>query len=510
MLHPTDIAAAPVTAPSRAFRRGLVWFRRDLRAVDHTALHHALAQCEEVWCVFIFDPALLEPLARAPDQGGHRRVAFLHGCVTALAEALAEAGSQLIVRHGDPVDVLADLVKTCSIDALFYNQDVEPTARARDNAVVARLRTQSCPGFSFKDHVIFDADEVLTAQGQPYSVFTPYKRAWLRSLTPTDIAPRVVDLRPVTDAPRGPVPTLKELGFDHGVGPPTVDPGSEAAGALLDDFLERIDDYHNRRDFPAARGPSYLSAHLRFGTVSIRTLVAGAYQRMLTGSHGAETWLSELIWRDFYAMILAHHPRLASGESFKPEYDRIRWEDGPNADAAFKAWCTGQTGYPLVDAAMRQLNQTGYMHNRLRMVTASFLCKDLGIDWRRGEAYFAARLTDFDFASNNGGWQLAASSGCDAQPYFRIFNPVTQSLRFDPQGKFIRRYVPELAALPDKALHAPWTASATVLAAAGMTLGHDYPLPLVDHAMARQRTLERYQVVKSVAPKVAPRTTEWD
>ncbi|MEN9905227.1 MAG: hypothetical protein RLZZ555_1792, partial [Pseudomonadota bacterium] len=224
-------------------------------------------------------------------------------------------------------------------------------------------------------------------------------------------------------------------------------------------------------------------------------LASTAYQLHLQGMAGASTWLSELIWRDFYLQILANFPHVATA-SFKPEYDAIQWEHGKQADELFLAWCEGRTGYPLVDAAMRQLNQTGYMHNRLRMVAASFLCKDLGIDWKRGEAYFAERLIDFDLAANNGGWQWASSSGCDAQPYFRIFNPVSQSEKFDPQGKFIRRYVPELANLPDAALHAPWLAGALELQAAGVTLGHDYPRPIVDHALARERTLERYAVVK--------------
>jgi deoxyribodipyrimidine photo-lyase len=217
---------------------------------------------------------------------------------------------------------------------------------------------------------------------------------------------------------------------------------------------------------------------------------------MQAGSRGAEVWLSELIWRDFYHQVLHHHPRVVT-HCFRPEYDAIRWEHGKHADALFMAWCEGRTGYPIVDAAMRQLNQTGYMHNRLRMVVASFLTKDLGLDWRRGEAHFALHLNDFDLAANNGGWQWAASTGCDAQPYFRIFNPVSQSERFDAAGKFIRRYVPELAALPDKLIHAPWLARELDLLAAGLTLGVDYPLPVVDHAEARQRTLARYAVVKA-------------
>jgi deoxyribodipyrimidine photo-lyase len=290
------------------------------------------------------------------------------------------------------------------------------------------------------------------------------------------------------------IPALADIGFEE-VGPLKVAPGMSGAQALLDDFLHRIDRYDSTRDFPGLKGPSYLSTHLRFGTVSIRHLVDLAWQRAQAGSAGAQVWLSELIWRDFYHQILFHHPHVV-GNAYKREYDRIKWAHGAKANTHFLAWCEGRTGYPLVDAAMRQLNQTGYMHNRLRMVTASFLIKDLGIDWRRGEAYFAEKLLDFDLAANNGGWQWAASTGCDAQPWFRIFNPITQSEKFDPQGKFIRRYVPELASLPDKALHAPWLARPADLASADdVVLGRDYPLPIVQHDEARTETLARYAVV---------------
>jgi deoxyribodipyrimidine photo-lyase len=274
----------------------------------------------------------------------------------------------------------------------------------------------------------------------------------------------------------------------------------------LADFLSRIDAYGDTRDFPSIKGPSYLSVHLRFGTVSIRELARLAHARAQAGSAGAAVWLSELIWRDFYVQILANFPHVADApdghsRSFKPEYDAIRWAHGKAADQLFKAWCEGRTGYPLVDAAMAQINQTGYMHNRLRMVVASFLCKDLGLDWRLGERYFAEKLNDFDLAANNGGWQWASSSGCDAQPYFRIFNPVSQSQKFDAQGRFIRRYLPQLARLPDAALHQPWATSPMELLAAGVTLGENYPYPVVDHAQAREETLVRYAVVKKALPK---------
>jgi deoxyribodipyrimidine photo-lyase len=290
------------------------------------------------------------------------------------------------------------------------------------------------------------------------------------------------------------LPSLESLGFvPTNLRALAVPLGSQGAATLLDDFLGRIDNYEATRNFPAVRGPSYLSVHLRFGTVSIRRLAGLAWERAQSGSVGAATWLSELIWRDFYHQVLWHHPHVAT-RAFKPEYDRIAWDDAPDL---FAAWCDGRTGYPLVDAAMAQLNQTGYMHNRLRMVVASFLTKDLGIDWRRGEAYFALHLNDFDLAANNGGWQWAASTGCDAQPYFRIFNPVTQSEKFDPEGKFIKRYLPQLANYSPKEIHSPWLVPVVRQRAAGCVIGTDYPAPNVDHAQARERTLARYAVVKS-------------
>ncbi|MCE2910179.1 MAG: DNA photolyase family protein, partial [Burkholderiaceae bacterium] len=377
----------------------------------------------------------------------------------------------------------------------------------RDADVARRLADLGVTWQSFKDHVVFERAEVMTQSARPFSVFTPYKNAWLKRLQPSDLAawPTALNARRlarIPDALAGPVPTLAQIGFEEeGVLAETRLPaGARGGAALLADFLgpDRVDRYDVARDFPAAKGPSYLSTHLRFGTVSIRGLAREAHARVQAGSRGAEVWLSELIWRDFYHQVLHHHPHVVRG-AFKREYDAVAWDHGPEADALFAAWCEGRTGYPLVDAAMAQINQTGYMHNRLRMVVASFLTKDLGLDWRRGEAYFAEKLNDFDLAANNGGWQWAASTGCDAQPYFRIFNPVSQSEKFDPQGRFIRRYVPELAALPDAALHAPWTARPVDLAAAGFELGRDYPKPVVDHATAREKTLARYAVVKSKA-----------
>ncbi len=286
------------------------------------------------------------------------------------------------------------------------------------------------------------------------------------------------------------MPALEELEFEKtNLLDLPIHPGLSGAALAVDDFLERIDSYDRARDYPAVKGTSYLSVHLRFGTVSIRRLAAEARAR---GGRGAETWLSELVWRDFYFQILHHHPRVAE-RAFKPEYDAVQFDNDP---ALYAAWCEGRTGYPLVDAAMRQINATGFMHNRLRMVAASFLVKHLNVHWSLGEKYFAQHLNDFDLSANNGGWQWASSSGCDAQPYFRIFNPVTQSEKFDADGKFIRRYVPELAHVPVKRIHAPWVMTPQEQLAAGCVIGSDYPLPVVDHDAARRLTLERYGRVR--------------
>jgi deoxyribodipyrimidine photo-lyase len=480
----------------------LVWLRRDLRCDDHAALHHALRAAHRVWCAFVFDTEILAPLPRAD-----RRVEFIHASVVeldaelrALAHRAGGVGAGLIVRHGRADEELPRLARALGVQAVYASHDDEPSALARDARVRGALADAGIALHTGKDHVVFERDDVLSAAGSPLRVFTPYRNAWLRRLQPQHLAAHPVEphaqaLAPLPDGEQG-VPALRALGFEPaGLQALKLPTGSRGAAELLADFLDRIDDYGRARDFPAVKGPSYLGPHLRFGTVSVRRLAAAAWQRAQAGSRGAEVWLSELIWREFFHQVLHHHPHVV-GHAFRPEYDAIAWEHGPQADARFAAWCEGRTGYPIVDAAMRQLSQTGYMHNRLRMVAASFLVKDLGIDWRRGEAWFALQLNDFDLAANNGGWQWAASTGCDAQPYFRIFNPVTQSQRFDPQARFIRRYVPELAALPDAAIHAPWKARPVDLAAAGIELGQHYPPPIVDHAVAREKTLARYAAAR--------------
>ena len=462
--------------------------------------------------MFVFDTEILDPL-RDAGLVADRRVEFIRDSVIELSDGLRDlardAGGpsdvRLIVRHGPASKEIPRLAHALQVDAVFINHDHEPTAMARDDLVGQALKRDDRMLHDFKDQTIFEKDEVLTKGGTPFTVFTPYKRAWLKMLTPFHVSGYAIAryasrLAAPRQALAGEVPALAAMGFvKTNLDEIDIPPGMSGADRLVSAFHRRIADYADARNPPAERGTSYLSVHLRFGTISIRALARSALDRAkhAADARGAETWLNELIWRDFYFQILHHRPDLAAGAAFKPRFDRIRWRGGEEADRFFDAWCNARTGYPLVDAAMAQINSSGFMHNRMRMVTASFLTKDLGIDWRRGETYFAERLNDFEFSSNNGGWQWAASSGCDAQPWFRIFNPLTQSRRFDADGAFIRRYVPALAGLSNRAIHAPWLADARELQQAGIVLGRDYPEPLVDHDAARRETLARYAVVRN-------------
>jgi len=472
--------------------RALVWFRRDLRDFDHAALSAALGNAREVHCAFVFDREILDAL---PDRTD-RRVEFIHRSVLELDDALRKRGGALIVRHDWARQAIPDLAARLRVDAVYANRDYEPATRARDAAVASALAERGIAFHASKDHVIFEGSEVVTRSGAPFAVFSPYRKAWLAALTPGQLAPRRTDIGDgalaATPLPlEQPIPSLEQIGFrSSDLDALRIAPGMRGARARFADFRQRIDRYHESRDYPGVKGPSYLSVHLRFGTASVRELAWFAFQRsQQPDGQGAATWLSELIWRDFFAQVLWHHPRVVD-EPFRTEYRQLRFPDAPER---FARWCAGMTGYPLVDAAMRQLNCTGYMHNRLRMLAASFLVKDLLCDWRLGERYFAAKLIDYDLASNNGGWQWAASVGCDAQPWFRIFNPVTQSQRFDPDGRFIRRHVPELAALSGDAIHAPWTLASVAQQSRGVVIGRDYPPPIVDHAHARKVALEWFQ-----------------
>jgi deoxyribodipyrimidine photo-lyase len=473
------------------FDSALMWFRRDLRVADNAALYAALKAAHCVYCVFVYDTEILDVLPSRAD----RRVEFIVQSVDELRQELAARGGQLIVLHGSARAEIPRLAAKLDVQAVYANHDYEPDALVRDAAVAQALKPREF--LTRKDQVIFEKDEILTQGGTPFSVFTPYKNAWLKKLDAFFLKPYPAEQYAgnLVKAPGEHKSfSLTDLGFSatnlQALG---ITGGAAAAQKLFADFASRMARYRDARDFPAKKGPSYLSVHLRFGTISIRELARTAWQSAQEGGgEGAVTWLSELVWRDFYFMILHHHPRVVS-HAFKPAYDAIRW---PNDQALFDAWCAGRTGYPIVDAAMRQIKQTGYMHNRLRMIAASFLVKDLLIDWRWGEKYFAEHLNDFDLSANNGGWQWAASTGCDAQPYFRIFNPVTQSEKFDADGAFIRRYVPELARCDARTIHAPWTMSVDAQRAAGVVIGQDYPAPVVDHAVARLQALEIYKAVK--------------
>ena len=468
----------------------LVWFRRDLRDYDHAALYQALSTSNQVYCVFVFDTEILDLLLEKSD----RRVEFIWESVSELKTALQKNGGELIVLHGQARHEVPQLAIKLGVDAVFSNHDYEPSAIARDEDVSAQLARKNIAFNQYKDQVIFEKDEVLTLNNKPYSVFSPYRNAALKKLNDSFVKPYAVDLyiKNLAKTTSSSLISLEEMGFKRiNLSEMKLPTGMSGAKRLFDDFVNRMPQYKTARDFPAVKGPSYLSVHLRFGTVSIRHLARTAWQMMNDGGgDGAYAWLNELIWRDFYFQILHHNPRVAVGNAFKAKFENLPF---PNDKNLFKAWCDGQTGYPLVDAAMRQLNQTGWMHNRLRMVTASFLVKDCLVDWRLGEQYFAEKLIDFDFSANNGGWQWAASTGCDAQPWFRIFNPITQSEKFDASGKFIRKYVPELSNCSDKEIHAPWLMSSSRQQATHVVISQHYPAPIVDHATQRNLCLSLYK-----------------
>ncbi len=467
-----------------SYSRSICWFRRDLRLFDHAALYHALKSSRAVYCVFVFDTDILD---RLPDKQD-RRIEFIWRSLSELNANLQRQGSCLQVLHGKPEEQIPQLARELDVQVVYCNRDYEPAAIRRDAGVATALG--EIVFHQFKDQVIFEQSEILNGSGKPYNVFTPYKNAWLKKLDEFYLRAYPVEryFASLAKCIASPLPTLESIGFGAGKLDKNALPvGESGAETLFDDFIRRIEHYHEARNYPSLKGVSHLSTHLRFGTISIRSM---ARQSHTIGMAGAETWLSELIWREFYQMLLYHHPQLAQGHTFKPQFNAIPF---PNDEARFAAWCEARTGYPLVDAAMRQLNQTGYMHNRLRMVVASFLVKDLHIDWRWGERYFAENLLDFDLAANNGGWQWCASTGCDAQPWFRIFNPVTQSEKFDATGKFIRRYIPELSRCPDKWIHTPWLMPLTEQKSSQSQIGQDYPAPIVDHALSRTVALELYE-----------------
>ncbi len=465
----------------------LVWFRRDLRHYDNAALAAALAAHEHVHCVFVFDTEILDALTSRTD----RRVTFIWDSVAELKEALEGVGGGLHVLHGAARTVIPALARELGVDAVYANRDYEPAAIARDREVATTLREAGILWRDCKDQVIFELDEIRTRAGEAFTVFTPYRKAWMERLSAPCFAAASPGTSPgrLAAAARA-MPSLAKIGFTRAEVPTAS--GMSGGARAWTAFQRRLASYAERRDFPALDGTSRLSVHLRFGTVSIRELVR---QASAQPGAGAASWLSELVWREFYFAVLSARPDVL-GQCYRPEFDALAWDDDAEQ---WTAWCTGRTGFPLVDAAMRELVAQGTMHNRLRMVTASFLTKDLGIDWRRGERWFAEQLLDYDLAANNGGWQWSASTGCDAQPWFRIFNPVTQSRRFDPTGTYIRSWVPELAHVSDESVHAPWEMTPLEQQAAGCRVGHDYPEPIVSHGDARRRTLARFGAVRGGA-----------
>ncbi len=483
-------------------RSALFWFRRDLRLADNTGLQHALATADRVHAAFVFDTTILDELPRTD-----RRVDFIHRTVQGLHAALADVGGGLHVAHGDPLREIPALARALQVDVVVCNEDYEPAAVRRDDAVREALSRDGIAFETLKDATVFARDEVLTQQGKPYTVFTPYRRTWFERLKAHPVGEATALAEPplqalgervVRDAAQG-VPALAKLGFaTSDLDELRIMPGAAGAEALLTRFLdEGIAHYDADRDLPGKDNTSRLSLYNRFGCISPRRLVAIAQEQAQANPAQREActiWISEIAWRDFFFQILHHYPHAAQGP-FKREYESLGWE---NDEALFAAWCEGRTGYPIVDAAMRQLVETGFMHNRLRMVTASFLTKDLLIDWQRGEAFFARHLMDYEMAANNGNWQWAASTGCDPQPYFRVFNPSRQSERFDADATFIHRHVPELRSVPADLLHEPWKHAAKI-ARHGVVLGRDYPERVVEHSERARRAVRMYEIARDAA-----------
>lgn len=464
--------------------RAIWWIRRDLRLTDNQALSSALTQAEQVIPAFILDPTLL-----ASPHVGPKRVAFLLEGLRRLDSDLRARGSRLLVRQGDPQETLSTLLTESDAQAIFAEEDFSPYAQGRDTRVAERLPLRLVPGLT-----VHPPGAVLKADGGPYTVFTPFSRAWKALPLPQQegLFPTPDQIATPPDLSGQPIPDQPELSSSI-----PFPPGEAEAQRRLAEFvagqappIHRYAESRNRLDL---EGTSGLSPYLRFGMLSARQAVVAAGAAIEAAPYGearkgAETWLNELIWREFYIHIVDHFPHVQT-RSFRPELEAIPWA---NDEGAFSAWCKGHTGYPVVDAAMRQLMKTGWIHNRGRMIVASFLVKDLLIDWRWGERWFMQHLVDGDPAANNGGWQWTAGTGTDAAPYFRIFNPVLQGQKFDPQGAFVRHWLPELTQVPDKYIHQPWTMPPEVQKKAGGIIGQDYPAPIVDHASARKRALEAY------------------
>jgi deoxyribodipyrimidine photo-lyase len=472
--------------------RGLVWFRRDLRLRDNPALSAACKECREIVPLFVFD----EPLLRS-HVFGSACVGFMLGCLDELRRSLAGHGLTLAWQTGEPIDTVLRMARDLAVDAVYWNRDYEPVALERDRTIRQRLAQQGRTVRTFKDHVVFEAEEVLGQTGQPFQRYSAYRDRWW--ITWRAATPSVLPVPAFPSRHRGSVldavawPSATALGYNPV--PLWIEPGEQAAHARLQWFLRGpVHEYVSGRNLPAIEGTSKLSPHLRFGTISARTLVHAALDALSKGGRVSRadvfSWIDELVWREFFQQVLAAFPRVAEGPfKTKPGLPAPR-PAGPDRNRLFAAWCQGQTGYPIVDAGMRQLNQTGWMHNRMRMVVASFLVKDLRIDWQSGERHFMQQLVDGDLAANNGNWQWCASTGTDAMQGYRIFNPTIQSEKFDPEGEYIRRYVPELADVPTKLIHEPHLMPQEEQERAGCRIGSEYPAPIVDHRQARQEYLD--------------------
>lgn len=421
----------------------IFWFRRDLRLDDNAGLCKALTSGYPILPIFIFDETILSHIENKKD----RRVDYIHQALSKINAGLKEHQSTLHTFYGKPLDIFKILLEKYDIQGVFCNRDYEPQAIKRDTEIYQFFKTQNIPFKAFKDQVIFDKNEILKNDGTPYTVYTPYSKKWKEKITTENYKVHLSDFANFLKQDFSEIHSLQEIGFqktEFKFIEPTLDPAI-------------IDEYGKFRDYPAMQRTTQLGVALRFGTISIRKCVVFALEHN-------QTWLNELIWREFFMQILYHFPKVVT-ESFKPKYDFIEWR---NNEQEFKLWCEGKTGYPIVDAGMRQLNETGYMHNRVRMITASFLCKHLLIDWRWGEAYFAQKLNDYDLSANNGNWQWAAGSGCDAAPYFRVFNPALQTEKFDKKLEYIKKWVSEFGT-------------------------DNYPKPIVEHCFARERVLNIYE-----------------
>jgi deoxyribodipyrimidine photo-lyase len=468
--------------------RGLHWFRNDLRLHDNSALA-ALVEKADAWLpIFVLDPRIA-----GSARSGEARMRFLLDCLAHLGRDLEKRGVPLLVRQGRPEEVLPRLLTETGARLLSFNRDVTPFARHRDSAVSRAVENMGGEVIERLDHTVFDASEIRTQKGGAYSVYSPYRRRWWRRWMGAPRLPSSLGTLPppIPGISSDRIPDPREFGLD------TLDlelptGGEAAANQRLEQFLTTVAARYNEdRDRPDRDGTSRLSPYLRFGAISVRECIVRAEESIASEpaiESGVSKWLDELLWREFYNSILEENPRVLSG-NYRSEYDSLVWNDDPKG---FEAWCEGRTGYPIVDAGMRQLRETGWMHNRVRMIVASFLTKDLLINWREGERFFFEHLVDGDPASNNGGWQWAASTGTDPQPYFRIFNPVGQGRRWDPSGDYVRRWIPELKNISDTHVHAPWEAD---------RLPSDYPPPIVDHAECREIALERFAEARQAGAK---------